>query len=276
MRISERFFSVLLFGVAFGLATAYAVEIGRSVPDAAVTRDIGVERRSTPAFVLQPGAGIPRTEPQTGLTTLEAAAANGQATAAWKLGRMYADGDGVQQSDIRAFEYFRSLADANAEELPGTPQARYVANAFVALGNYYLEGVPNSDIKADAVRAREMFAYAASYFGDPEAQYQLGRMYLEGKGGRREPKQAARWLSLAAKKGEHRAQAILGSMLFSGQYVPRQAPLGLMWLTVAHDAASSQEIWIADLHAAALKQATDDERAVALVYLERWLEGRPN
>ena len=47
-----------------------------------------------------------------------------------------------------------------------------------------------------------MFGYAASYFGDPDAQYRLGRMYLDGNGALKEPKQAARWLSLAARKGQ--------------------------------------------------------------------------
>jgi TPR repeat protein len=209
-----------------------------------------------------------------GLSALEYAAANGQPIAAWKLGRMYAEGDGVKQSDLRAFEYFRGIADTHADELPGTAQARFVASAFVALGSYYLDGIPNSGVKADVDRAREMFAYAASYFGDPDAQYQLGRMYLDGHGGLKEPKQAARWLSLAAHKGQYQAQAVLGAMLFKGEYVPRQGPRGLMWLTLARDAASPRETWINDLYAAALKQATEDERAVALVYLERWLKGR--
>ena len=35
-----------------------------------------------------------------GLSALEYAAANGQPMAAWRLGRMYADGDGVKQSDL--------------------------------------------------------------------------------------------------------------------------------------------------------------------------------
>jgi hypothetical protein len=47
-----------------------------------------------------------------------------------------------------------------------------------------------------------------------------------------------------------------------------------MWLTLARDAAPPRESWIAELHAAALKQATADERAIALVYLERWLNRR--
>ena len=194
--------------------------------------------------------------------------------AAWKLGRMYADGDGVQRNDLRAFEYFRGIAGAHADEAPGTPQARFVANAFVALGSYYLDGIPDSTVKPDADRAREMFAYAASYFRDSDAQYHLGRMYLDGTGGLREPKQAARWLSLAARKGQYEAQAVFGAMLFKGEYVPRQAARGLMWLTLARDAAPAGEIWIADLYAAAMKQASEDERAIALVHLERWLKGR--
>jgi uncharacterized protein len=96
--------------------------------------------------------------------------------AQWKLGRMYADGDGVKRDDLRAFEYFRGIADAYADEAPDTPQGRFVASAFVALGNYYLEGIPDTAIKPDADRARELFVYAASYFGDPEAQYRLGRL----------------------------------------------------------------------------------------------------
>ena len=102
--------------------------------------------------------------------------------AQWKLGRMYADGDGVAQDDLRAFEYFSRIANAHAEDSPSAPQAAIVANAFVALGRYYLNGIPNSKIKADTERAREMFSYAASYFGNADAQYDLARLYLKGIG----------------------------------------------------------------------------------------------
>ena len=76
--------------------------------------------------------------------------------AQWNLGRMYAAGDGVKHDDLRAFEVFRGIADAHAEEIPGTPQARFVANAFVALGNYYLEGIPDTEVKPDIERARNV------------------------------------------------------------------------------------------------------------------------
>jgi TPR repeat protein len=208
------------------------------------------------------------------VTSLQYAAEQGHALAQWKLGRMYAEGEGVERSDVRAFEYFSRIANAYADDSPGTPQARFVANAFVALGHYYLDGIPNSAIKADPVRAHEMFSYAASYFGDPDAQYYLARLYLDGKGTPRDPRQAARWLSLAANKGQHQAQALLGRILFNGEHLQRQAARGLMWLTLARDSATPEERWIADLYDQAFRQATDDERAMALVYLERWVKGR--
>jgi hypothetical protein len=81
------------------------------------------------------------------LNSLQYAAEGGHPVAQWKLGRMYADGDGVIQDDLRAFEYFSRIANAHAEDSPSAPQATIVANAFVALGRYYLNGIPNSKIK---------------------------------------------------------------------------------------------------------------------------------
>jgi hypothetical protein len=67
---------------------------------------------------------------------------------------------------------------------------------------------------------------------------------------------------------------VLGRLLFKGEpSLPRQPARGLMWLALASSNAP-QEPWIADLYNAALKQSTEDERASAGVYLQRWLEGR--
>ncbi len=278
MRISEHILSVALFGVGLGLATAYALDGTPSPANIAPAVGIG----ATPEAPLGLGNGSSNLKAwaralragdiQAAQKSLEQAARDGDVMAAWKLGRMYADGDGVKQNDMRAFEYFRSIADSHADELTGTPQARFVANAFVALGSYYLTGVQNSEIKPDPTHAREMFSYAATYFGDSEAQYRLGRMYLDGQGTPKDPKQAARWLFQAASKGQYQAQAVFGALLFKGQYVARDGARGLMYLTLAKDAAAPKETWITDLYAAAMKQATEEERAVALVHLEHWME----
>jgi uncharacterized protein len=205
---------------------------------------------------------------------LQYAADQGHAAAQWQLGRMYAAGNGVAQDDMRAFDYFSQIANSHAEEPPGSPQAKIVANAFVALGRYYLTGIPNSPIKPDSVRAHQMFAYAASYFGDADAQYELGRLYLDGIPS--DVHEAARWFLLAATKGQCRAEAALGDILFRGQQVPRQAARGLMWLTLGRDCAGAEGNWVNPLYDNAFRTASDDERAMALVYLKDWMDGRRN
>jgi uncharacterized protein len=204
-------------------------------------------------------------------TFLENAARDGDVGAAWKLGRIYADGDGVKQNHQLAFEYFRGVADSHADEAPGTKSAVFVAKSFVEIGRYYLTGISNY-IKPNAVRAYEVFSYAASYFGDPDAQYHLGRMYLNGQGVGKDTKQGIRWLSLAADKGQYQAQTVLGALLFTGQSVPRDGARGLMWLTLARDAATRKETWITDQYAAAWEQATPDERTRAQDLVKRWID----
>jgi uncharacterized protein len=177
--------------------------------------------------------------------------------------------------DLKAFEYLRALTAKHVDDDPNRPESRVVAKAFVALANYYLKGIPNSPVQADPKRARDLFAYAATYFRNPEAQYQLGRLDLEGIGGPPNALQAARWLSLAAKNEQHQAQALLGRILVNGEGVPRQAARGLMFLMLARDGAPD-EAWIGALFDAAFKQASADEQAQSLVLLEGWLKGSRN
>ena len=271
MRISERVIFALILG-----ATSVATP-GFAFDGAPVNQDATI-----PVVAAQPGGAaaalkkaIPPSSPETALTSLQYAAEGGHPIAQWKLGRMYADGDGVARDDLRAFEYFSRIANAHAEDSPSAPQATIVANAFVALGRYYLNGIPNSKIKSDPERAREMFSYAASYFGNADAQYDLARLYLKSAGTSRDDfRYGARWLGLAAQKGQHQAQAMLGQMLFNGDQLPRQAARGLMWLTLARDSATPDEIWIKESYNKAIARASDDDRAMALKMLEHWVQGR--
>ena len=230
-----------------------------------------------PVVTPQPGtakrAALPTTAPAP-TSTVMSLAESGHPVAQWKLGKMYADGDGVAQDDLRAFEYFNRIANAHAEDSPSAPQASIVANAFVALGRYYLNGIPNSKVKPDTERAREMFSYAASYFGNADAQYDLARLYLKTPDASRDDfRYGARWLGLAAQKGQHQAQAMLGQMLFNGDRLPPQRARGLMWLTLAREALPD-ETWIKESHARAFAKASDDDRAMALQMLEHWVQGR--
>lgn len=202
---------------------------------------------------------------------LEFAAEHGHALALWKLGRMYADGDGLPRNDIKAFEYFARIADEHADEAPDSPRAGVVANAFVSIGGYFLVGIKGTYVKPNPGRAAEMFAYAASYFGDSNAQYNLARLYLDGKGLARDQRQAARWLNLAAEKGHPPAQALLGQLLVNGQGVPKQRARGLMWLTLAKEAADPQrEAWVNSAYAEAFEAASDSDRRTANTFLQQY------
>ena len=144
---------------------------------------------------------------------------------------MYAEGDGVPHDDLKAFEFFSRIADDTTDEGPDAQNSGVVASAFTALGTYFLDGIKGTYVRPNPERAYDMFNYAASYFGDPNAQYNLGRLYLDGTGVDTDARQAARWFNLAAEKGHAPAQALLGQLLVNGQGVPAQRARGLMWLS---------------------------------------------
>jgi hypothetical protein len=200
---------------------------------------------------------------------LKYAAAGGQSLAQWKLGRMYAQGQGVPHDDYQAYQYFDQLIQSYNEDEPDRRDISAVSNAFVAVGVYCLNGIANTEVKADPERALEMFQYAATNFGDPDAQYNLARMYMDGSAGlTKNNMRAARWLALAAGKRHHPAQALLGHLLFVGDGVPRQRARGLMWLTIAKSAAQgAKDEWMIDLYTKDYALASDDDRQIAALYL---------
>jgi uncharacterized protein len=262
MRISSALVSALAVGLVFGAGPSGGFD-GNSPSNSL-----------SPQEAFRGGTQAPKVDDtEKDITSLQYAAENGHALAQWKLGRMYADGAGVAHDHLRAFEYFRRIVKGHSANAGNAPEPRFVADAYVALGQYYRDGIPNSPVKPDPHRAHDMFSYAAAVFGDPDAQFHLGRLYLKGEGVRKDPKHAGRWLLLAANKGQYEAQATLGQMLFRSAS-KRERALGLMWLTLASDGSGDQVAWIADAREAAFRQATEEERALALTFIEDHLNRR--
>jgi TPR repeat protein len=219
----------------------------------------------------------------TALTALQFAAGQGHAGAQWMLGRMYAEGDGVVPDDLKAFENFRELVHRSSTEeasdsFENQSNAPYVSNALVWLGSYYLEGIPGTAVKPNPQAAVRLFTDAASNYGDPNAQYNLARMYLDGNGVKRDPAQAVRWLNLAAQKNHGPSRALLGHMMFKGDVVKKQPARGLMLMMLARQSAeqsgSPDAQWIIDLHEKALAESSEEERTGALGFLDGWLKAR--
>jgi hypothetical protein len=205
------------------------------------------------------------------------AAEGGEPIARWKLGEMYADGVGVARDDVKAYHYFNQLVQDYDEDAPNQRNRGAISNAFVAVGVYSLSGIPNSDVRADPERARELFQYAATTFGDADAQYNLAHMYIVGAGGlAKDDIVAMRWLMLASAKGHRPSEALLGHMLFAGDGVPPQRPRGLMWLTIAKNGAEGpKDEWIRELYQRDFAAASDQDRQAAVALLDERAKGPP-
>ena len=260
MRLFEK---ALLLSLCVGLS-APALALDGSDSPAGVAPPMPLFKNSLHALN-EAIMGLRTGDAASSVEALKYAAAGGQSLAQWKLARMYAAGEGVPHDDAKAYEYFLQIVSNYDEDNIPRREMGIVSSAYVAVGIYALNGLPQIKMKPDVFRAHELFQFAASTFGDPNAQYNLARIYLDGIGIKRDPRQAAGWLVLAAEKNHMEAQALLGNLLFTGQGVQRQRAKGLMYLTLAVESAGDdpKNAWIAELHDKALKVASDSDRQMA-------------
>lgn len=213
------------------------------------------------------------------LQTLEYAADKGVLGAMRKLARLYAAGEGVPQSNAKAFGYYQRIADEFADMDPRHRHAKYAAEAFMALAAYYRSGLPELGVSPDPVRAAGLCQHAASYFGNAKAQFMLARMYLAGDGVTANIRLAVNWLANAAKKRHAPSQALLGDLLWRTDEVTYHKPLkGLALLALAsrNAAGTADAKWIGELYDRAVGEAAPEQRKQAWAIAERWGVNRKN
>lgn len=261
-------------GVAFG-SCAQALE---PASNSASVASAPIPLFKDPRAALRMGIqGYQAGDFEASVPALKYAADGGQPLARWKLGQMYAAGDGVPHDDYKAFQYFSQIVSAYDEDIADPREKPVVSSAFVSVGVYSLSGIPNTSVRRNPQRALEMFHYAATNFGDANAQYNLARMYLDGNGVPRNVRQAMPWLNYAADKNHAEAQALLGDIFLSGGAgMPVKRSLGLMYLTLAREAASEQpkHRWIVELYEAAMRNASDFDKQMAHAELGQHLNRR--
>ncbi len=196
---------------------------------------------------------------------LKYAAENGNSAAQWKLARIYQTGDGVRQNSLEAFQIFQKIANQSAYAIPNTPSWQYGADAFVALGNYYRNGIPNTVIVADESKARVMYTTAAMIYRHPDAQFELGRLQVNNEKVYGQVRSGIRNLSLAYEKGHVGAEALLGYLIFEGEHTTFDPIRGLFMLGNAKRRASERDReWINQLHEEAFALARPDDRRQAV------------
>ncbi|RJG45563.1 tetratricopeptide repeat protein [Mesorhizobium sp. DCY119] len=252
--------------LAIVAATTFGTAGGAMAFDDKVFDDNGaVKAQSSPWAVFQFGFSAYKSgHKDQAVEAYRYAAENGQIGASWKLARMYAEGDGVDRNDFEAFKFFSEIVEQDVE--PGSPEESYVSDALVALGNYLQKGIPGSPIKANKVAAQEYFMRAAANYRNPNAQFEMGKMFLKGEGGvKASVRQAGRWFQLAAEKGHAGAQATLGNLLFQSGKVVR----GLAMMTAAlQRAAPADQPWIRGMQEEAFALSGESDRRTAIALAE--------
>lgn len=145
---------------------------------------------------------------QTDFEATKALAEQGLADAQYKLGFLYADGQGVPQNYAEAEKWIRLAAEqGNAE-------------AQSSLGRMYAGG---QVVPQNYAEAFKWFRLAAEQ-GNPGAQYNLVVMYADGKGVPRNTVMAYVWSSVAAAQGDDGARN--NRDVFAGRLTPDQLARG--------------------------------------------------
>lgn len=164
------------------------------------------------------GQGVVKNE-HTAVQWYQKAADQGFAAAQYKLGVMYANGLGVVKNERTAVEWYQKAADQG------------FANAQYNLGFMYANG---RGVVKNERTAVEWFQKAANQ-GDADAQVYLGIAYANGRGVIKNERTAVEWFQKAADQSDAKAQFNLGSMYANGRGVVKNERIAVEWWQKAAD-----------------------------------------
>ncbi len=175
---------------------------------------------------------------------LEQRAKTGDPVAEYRLGVLYALGQGVKQDYSHAAQLFKAAANG------GVAEAQY--NVAVM----YSEGM---GVQRDPVQAVTWYKKAAEQ-GNANAAFNLGVAYSNGTGVQQDMPEAARWFRRAAAAGVTNAQFNLGLLYERGEGVPQSLVEAYAWYAAAaargdQGAAQRRDHIASALGAADLKKA---------------------
>ena len=150
--------------------------------------------RIATAVIVAGGLAVMVLSAQDNLDAVRQAVEQGDATAQFNLGVMYAKGEGVPQDDAAAVRWYRLAAEQ------GYASAQGALGAMYAIGR----GVPQDDVEA------ALWFRLAAEQGHASAQGALGGMYMNGQGVPQDDETAHVWLNVAASRstGEQRDEYV--------------------------------------------------------------------
>jgi len=136
------------------------------------------------------------------------AAEKGYEVAMYRLGEMYAEGNGVAKNVQEAIKWYRMAAEK------GNRSAMY------SLGEMYAKG---NGVAKNAQEAIKWYRMAAEKGYEP-AMCSLGEMYAEGNGVAKNAQEAIKWFRMAVEKGFEPAMYSLGKMYYLRGLTKRGLP----------------------------------------------------
>ena len=110
-----------------------------------------------------------------------------------------------------------------------------LTSLFLFSGSVYggdLQDAEDAHKRKDYKEAQRLWLPLAEQ-GDATVQYNLGKMYRQGKGVLQDYKEAVKWYRLSAEQGDLDAQLKLGVSYGMGRGVPKDYALAHMWWTLS-------------------------------------------
>ncbi|KAG0249387.1 hypothetical protein DFQ27_000147, partial [Actinomortierella ambigua] len=162
------------------------------------------------------GNGVPNDNEMAFVWYLRAAQ-QGHVDAMARVGDMYAEGRGTEQSDDEAARWHKQATDQRPNLDSSGSSLRVMMDVL--------------DTNQDRVQARAEIQAAER--GDARAQFNVGCMYFSGRGVEESDVEAVKWFTMAASQGHPNAQNNLGVMYENGQGVEQSDVEAVEWYTKA-------------------------------------------
>lgn len=185
------------------------------------------------------------------LPALTCAAEDGLLQGQFHLARLYSDSASPNMDHRRAYELYRIIIEEHAATIDVDDDARapYVGRALTAYAGYWLRGLPEIGLHANPEQAAFFLQQAATFFRNPDAQFELAKLYLKGEGVPPDRKKALHWLTTLTQEGHSGAQAFFAELLWRGKVVSGNQVQALALITVAvENAPANERIWVEEIY----------------------------
>jgi len=164
-------------------------------------------------FVPMASSDIDSAKISSGIDDLTLLAESGDATSQYQLGRLYDEGNGIDENNDKAVEWYRKSAEQG------------YAKAQANLSEIYL-----FEESVDANYEKGLYwAQKAAEQGDALGQVNLGLIYSDGLGVSQDYGIAVDWYRKAADQGNALGQNMLGRSYYYGEGVPEDDEKALYW-----------------------------------------------